>query len=390
MSISKYSVAVAILAIISGISISAIAAYYSISGLMLIFSGAAFSIMIMGIALEIGKIVASVWLKINWKIPAFLIKIYLLIAVTILMGITSMGIFGFLSKSYSNQKLMVNQSQQELIIYDQQLSVKNFELESELARIDSAQKQLAQLDELINQSLIRTADQTTDSAVSRTSRLRQSQSTERRNLNAEIAEAQETILEIRRQISAIELEKLPYTQNVETVESELGPLIYISELVYKDSNEFQLDRAVGWIILLLVLVFDPLALILLLAGLHVLQKLDRSPGKNNKTPKITPTLPTDSSGEPKKEPSNEPPEPPSTPAYLDGPVVQPDGSNAWYADGKKYQNNDISNNSPSLYTQNEEQAVSGVWSNLKNLISRKTYNSISEEKEQSTIERLNK
>ena len=91
------------LTLYSGLAISAVAIYYSVAGLVAIFAAAAIPIIIMGVVLEVSKLVATVWLKMNWKRAPFLIKSYLFLAIVVLMFITSMGIFGFLSKAHIEQ-----------------------------------------------------------------------------------------------------------------------------------------------------------------------------------------------------------------------------------------------------------------------------------------------
>ena len=92
-----------ILVMLTALSISAVAIYYSVSGLVAIFAAAALPIIIMGGALEIGKLVTAVWLHWYWKKAALWLRAYLSIAVVVLMFITSMGIFGFLSKAHIEQ-----------------------------------------------------------------------------------------------------------------------------------------------------------------------------------------------------------------------------------------------------------------------------------------------
>ena len=93
----------AIITLLTALGISAVAAYYSIVGLMAIFSASAISIAIMGVVLEIGKLITASWLYHNWKRVPFLLKSYLTVAVVVLMFITSMGIFGYLSKAHIDQ-----------------------------------------------------------------------------------------------------------------------------------------------------------------------------------------------------------------------------------------------------------------------------------------------
>ena len=97
---------IAWITLLSGLTISAVAIYYSVAGLVAIFSAAVIPIIVMGVALEVSKLAATVWLKQNWTRAPNFIRGYLLAAITILMLITSMGIFGFLSKAHSDQSLV--------------------------------------------------------------------------------------------------------------------------------------------------------------------------------------------------------------------------------------------------------------------------------------------
>ena len=104
----------AILTLLTALSISAVAIYYSIAGLAAIFAAAAVPIMIMGTVLEVGKLVTASWLYQNWKAAGLAIKTYLSIAVVVLMLITSMGIFGFLSKAHVEQSSLGSTQQVKL------------------------------------------------------------------------------------------------------------------------------------------------------------------------------------------------------------------------------------------------------------------------------------
>jgi len=135
----------AILTLISALSISATAAYFSIIGLATMFPGSKEAIILMGAVLEVGKIIAAIWLHSNWKELSKVIRAYLLFSVIVLMLITSMGIFGFLSKSYivheaeSNKELaqisqINNQIQRELeLIKKYEESIKDSESKQESA-----------------------------------------------------------------------------------------------------------------------------------------------------------------------------------------------------------------------------------------------------------------
>ena len=111
----------AILTLLTALSISAVAIYYSILGLAAIFAGAAIPIMVMGSVLEVGKLVTASWLYQNWKVAPKFIKTYLSIAVVVLMFITSMGIFGFLSKAHVEQTSLGKIGSEKLATIEEKL-----------------------------------------------------------------------------------------------------------------------------------------------------------------------------------------------------------------------------------------------------------------------------
>ena len=135
---------IAYLAVLSGLTLSVVAEFYSISGLVAIFSAATIPIIIMGIALGVGKIVATLWLKQNWDIAPVSVKIYLSIAILMLMLITSIGIFGFLSKAHSDQNLVSGDAQAKIAVYDEKIKTAK-------ENIDVNRKALKQLDEAVDQ-----------------------------------------------------------------------------------------------------------------------------------------------------------------------------------------------------------------------------------------------
>ena len=128
--------------------ISAVAAYYSIVGLTAIFSAAVIPIIIMGAALEVGKITAAVWLKIHWSRARLTYKIYLVPAVAFLMLLTSMGIFGFLSKAHSDQNLISGDSQSKIAIFDEKIKTQR-------DNIELARRALTQMDAQVEARLSR-------------------------------------------------------------------------------------------------------------------------------------------------------------------------------------------------------------------------------------------
>jgi len=230
--------------------IEVVGAYYSIAGLTAIFSGAVIPIVVMGGSLELGKVVAAVWLKNNWERASLAFKLYLLPAVMILMLITSMGIFGFLSKAHSDQNLVSGDVQSKIAIYDEKIK-------TEKENIEANRKALKQMDEGVDQVLGRSTDEKgADKAVA----MRRSQQKERGRLQAEISQSQKSIAELSDA-------RAPIAAEVRKVEAEVGPIKYIAKLIYADDPDANiLEKAVVWVIIIIVAVFDPLALVLILAA----------------------------------------------------------------------------------------------------------------------------
>lgn len=249
------------------LTISAVAAYYSIAGLCAIFAAAVVPIIIMGAALELGKITATVWLHKYWHRCALQFKLYLVPAIVVLMIITSMGIFGFLSKAHMDQTVTVGDSAAQVAILDEKIK-------TEKDNIDSAKKALQQMDSQVDQLLGRTDD---DKGANRAVQVRRQQGKERKALQAEITQAQKHIAELQN-------ERAPLAAESRKIEAEVGPIRYIAALIYGDNPDANLlERAVRWVIILLVLVFDPLALVLILAAEQTIEwaRTDRKPKKDS-------------------------------------------------------------------------------------------------------------
>ena len=230
--------------------LSLVAAYYSIMGLTAIFAAATIPVIIMGASLELGKIVATVWLHNNWQRASWLFKTYLIPAVFFLMMLTSMGIYGFLSKAHSDQSLVSGDVTAKIAIYDEKIKI-------ERENIDADRKQLKQMDEAVDQVMARS---TSEEGASRSSAIRKSQQKERARLLADITASQQ-------KITALNQERVPIAAEVRKVEAEVGPIKYIAALLYGDNPDANvLERAVRFVIIMIVLVFDPLALCLILAA----------------------------------------------------------------------------------------------------------------------------
>ena len=239
------------LLLLTGLTISAVAIYYSVVGLTAIFSAAVIPIIVMGSALEVGKLVCASWLKANWdRAPAYM-KYYMISAVIILMIITSLGIFGFLSKAHNDQNLVSGDVQSKIAIYDEKIKTAR-------ENIEANRKQLKQMDEAVDQVMGRSTDEKgADKAVS----VRRNQSRDRNALAKDIEANQRLIATLNDQAAPIRAE-------VRKVEAEVGPIKYIAKFIYGEhgADENMLERAVTWIIILIVIVFDPLAVIMLLAA----------------------------------------------------------------------------------------------------------------------------
>ena len=246
---------VAWFALVSGLTISAVAIWYSVAGLVSIFAAAVIPIIVMGVVLEISKLIATVWLKLNWSRAPVFIRSYLLVAIAILMVITSMGIFGFLSKAHSDQSLVSGDVQAKIAVYDDKIKLAK-------DNIDANRKALKQMDEAVDQVMGRSSDEKgADKAV----QLRRSQQKERARLQSEITAEQKTI-------TTVSEERAPIAAEVRKVEAEVGPIKYIAAFIYGDNPDANiLEKAVTWVIIIIVSVFDPLAVILLLASQYSFQ-----------------------------------------------------------------------------------------------------------------------
>jgi len=238
----------AILTLISGICISIIAAGYSIIGLATLFAGAVVPIIAMGSALEVGKLVVASWLYRNWQsslLPRS-IKYYLTISVIVLVFITSMGIFGFLSKAHLDQ---VKPTTSNKIKID----AINVQIKQQQSIVDRSQNTLKTLDKAL--------DKYVDMEyVTKGLNERKKQAGERAELNGAINKATDLIVKLQNEKANLQLAQ-------DKIEAEVGPIKYIAELIYgKDEAKSHFDEAVRIVILILIFVFDPLAVLMLIAA----------------------------------------------------------------------------------------------------------------------------
>jgi predicted Holliday junction resolvase-like endonuclease len=210
------------LTLLSALLLSGIAAYYSVIGLAAIFTGAFWPIVFMGSVLEMSKLVTTSWLYRNWKTCPFLLKTYLTTAVVILMLITSMGIFGFLSKSHIDSTLDAGANSVEIKTLSQQEKIAKERLDYLLARAKDP-------------------------------------STASNKLDKQIQETQKELKEISNK-------KLPLLREENKLIAEVGPIKYVGEMVYGSEDDNAIDKAVRLVIMLIMVVFDPLAVLLLIAA----------------------------------------------------------------------------------------------------------------------------
>lgn len=243
--------------LISGLSISAVAVYYSVVGLISLFAAATVPIMIMGIALEVSKLIVSMWLKRHWKDASKLMVTYLTFAVIILMMITSMGVYGFLSKAHLDQAIPAGDIADKVALLDEKINTYK-------DNIEVSRKSLLQMDEAVDQTMARSSS---EKGANRSVQIRRSQAKERAQLQSEISQYQ-------LEISKLNDEKAPIAKELRKVDAEVGPLKYIAALIYGDQIDSNiLEKAVRWIIILIVAVFDPLAVILLLSSQHSFKEI---------------------------------------------------------------------------------------------------------------------
>jgi hypothetical protein len=226
------------------------AAIYSILGLTAIFAAAFWPIVILGGSLEIGKIVTTLWLHKYWARAELQYKLYLCSAVVILMVLTSMGVFGFLSKAHLDQAVPSGDIQAQVQIFDDKI-------QTQKDNIKTARAALTQMDSAVDQTMGRSNDEKgADKAVT----IRRSQARERTVLQNDIAKAQT-------EISRLQEQRAPIASQARRVEAEVGPIKYIAALIYGDNPDANiLEKSVRYVIILIVVVFDPLALTLLLAA----------------------------------------------------------------------------------------------------------------------------
>jgi hypothetical protein len=236
-----------ILTLLSALLLSGIAAYYSIIGLAAIFTGAFWPIVFMGSVLEASKLVTASWLYRNWKTCPRLLKYYLTSSVVILMIITSMGIFGFLSKAHIDSTLEAGANSVEIRTLNQQEKIVKERLDYLLKRAGNPETASANVDRQIQQT--------------------------------------------QKELAEINKKKLPLLKEENKLIAEVGPIKYIGDMIYGTEDANAIDKAVRLVILLIMVVFDPLAVLLLIAANMSLQQRNGIVVKKDEIVGIVPDIP---------------------------------------------------------------------------------------------------
>lgn len=240
--------------------ISGIAGYFSIVGLTYIFSASPIPIFVMGAALEVGKLVTASYVYRQWDSINTLMKSYFITSVIVLSLLTSMGIFGFLSKAHSDQNLVSGDILARISVYDERIRTSK-------ENIEVNRKALKQMDDAVDQVMGRSQDEKgADKAVA----IRRTQQKERQRIQSEIQAEQKTI-------SQLNEERAPIAAEVRKVEAEVGPIKYIAAFMYGATDASILEKAVSWMIVLIIVVFDPLAILLVIGANSMLQNEKRKP-----------------------------------------------------------------------------------------------------------------
>tara|TARA_E500000178_G_C16999019_1_gene744711 strand:- start:1237 stop:2112 length:876 start_codon:yes stop_codon:yes gene_type:complete len=242
------------LTLFTSLTLAATAAYFSIIGLMTIFSGAVIGIAVMATVLEFGKLVSAAWLHYEWDRINNLVRGYFTAAVIVLMLITSMGIFGFLSKAHIDSALVGD-------TYSLEASIIDTRIEAEQSKLKAAQDRIKGLDYVLETS--RPEDR---------NYVNGRQTEERNNLAITIDKAVESIVKYNEQ-------KLPIQKLQLDQAAELGPVKYIADMLYGSEAKEYYDNAVRWIILIIIFVFDPLAIMLLIISTAAFKREREAPTK---------------------------------------------------------------------------------------------------------------
>jgi hypothetical protein len=238
-----------VILLLTALVISGIAGYFSIIGLTYIFSASPLPIFIMGAALELGKLVTASYVYRQWDSINVAMRSYFIASVVVLSLLTSMGIFGFLSKAHSDQSLVSGDIIAKVTVYDEKIKTAR-------DNIDANRKALKQMDEAVDQVMVRSQD---EKGAEKAVAIRRSQQKERARLQEEIQTYQAAI-------GKLNEDRAPLAAEMRKVEAEVGPIKYIATFMYGATDTSILEKAVSWMIVLIIVVFDPLAILLVIGA----------------------------------------------------------------------------------------------------------------------------
>ncbi|MDP7367510.1 MAG: hypothetical protein QGH83_09655 [Candidatus Pacebacteria bacterium] len=258
-----------VLTLFVALAISTVAAWYSIVGLMAIFSGATQAIMIMGIVLEIGKLICASWTFTNWKSCPVIMRSYFIISVIVLMFITSLGIFGFLSRAHITQSSPTALLEERIERIELKVDQRQTQVNRYQGRLDTLDKALERYIELgaISKGLAKIGAMDNETSILKTK-----------------------IEGLENEIDGLTDEKYELKTNLSLAEVEVGPIRYVAEMLYDDTSESELEQAVRWIIILLIFVFDPLAVMLVIAANITLRDYRKEKKLATRTVTVMPDL----------------------------------------------------------------------------------------------------
>ena len=258
-----------LLTLLVALAISAVAAYYSIVGLMAIFAGATTAIAIMGIVLEIGKLICASWTFQNWKTSPLSLRTYFILAIVVLMLITSLGIFGFLSRAHITQSSPTALISERIERIDLKVDQRKTQINRYQGRLDTLDQALQRYIELgaISKGLAKIGAMDNETSLLKT-----------------------RITTLETEIDGLTDEKYELKTKLNLAEVEVGPIKYVASMLYDEVSDTQLEEAVRWIIILLIFVFDPLAVVLVIAANISLMDYRRERKMATRTVTVMPDL----------------------------------------------------------------------------------------------------
>lgn len=245
--------------LITAILLAGVAGYFSIVGLTALFAAAFWPVLVMGAMLETAKLVATAWLHYHWKTAPIPIRLYLVAAVGMLMLITSIGIFGFLSKGHLEQEMPLAQIQLQVNKLDNQIALYEDSIEVEKKRVQNAQSRLEELDAIV-QTLI---DYDKISGPDGAKAVRRQQKSERDEINDIINQAQEKISQINEKVNELRIQKIDFKSAESNINAKLGPIQYVADLLELEDQ----GAAVRAMIFMIMFAFDPVAVVLVIASM---------------------------------------------------------------------------------------------------------------------------